>query len=82
MLGPTRGWGDTTVTDTAEKDPIHQGGLMRCCLLTYTEIAPPGGMAKEGDTMRCSYCNERMVLRDGVWKWDNAFGEKRGETRP
>lgn len=54
-----------------EKDPIRYGGLMRCCLKTYDEIAPPRGMAREGDTMACSWCSASMRLRDGAWEWNH-----------
>lgn len=54
-------------------DPIRTGGLMRCCVATYEEIAPPAGMAKDGDTLRCNWCSSRMVLRDGAWEWDRDF---------
>jgi hypothetical protein len=59
---------------TSQKDPICIGGLMRCCLKTYDDIAPSVGMASEGDTLQCSYTDSSlhsMRLRDGAWEWNH-----------
>jgi hypothetical protein len=51
--------------------PIHMGGLMRCCIATWEEIAPPAEQTTEGDTLACSYCSSSMVARDGAWRWNH-----------
>jgi hypothetical protein len=52
--------------------PIKIGGLFRCCLATYDQLAPVASATKEGDTLTCSYCDDgRMVVRNGVWEWDH-----------
>lgn len=52
------------------RDPIRIGGVMRCCIATYEELAPPSHMTKEGDTLSCNWCSSRLIMRDGGWEWD------------
>jgi hypothetical protein len=49
-----------------------QGGLMRCCIQTLTNEAKAGNLADavDGDKLPCFWCQCRMVLDRGVWKWD------------
>lgn len=49
--------------------PIAIGGLFRCCVQTWREIAPGASMTSEGDTLSCSYCNDSMTVRNGEWQW-------------
>ena len=46
------------------------GGLVRCCIQslwdTEFEQAP-----KDGDTVKCNYCPEKMIFHDGAWEWDH-----------
>jgi hypothetical protein len=54
---------------TVEKDPLHIGGVLRCCIETYHEQAPPKGKAKEEDVLVCKYCSDGLIFRDGAWRW-------------
>lgn len=49
--------------------PIRIGGLYRCCIRTYQELAPSANETSEGDTLSCSYCDDAMIVRDGEWQW-------------
>lgn len=48
---------------------VHPGGLMRCCLETWSTVAPPAIKTSEGDTLACNWCSSSMVVKDGVWQW-------------
>ena len=58
--------------------PVAIGGLFRCCIATYDELAPDRSVTKEGDTLRCSHCHDRMIVVNGAWVWDEgwALGER------
>lgn len=47
--------------------PIHIGGLFRCCIATLTDYDGPEA---EGTVVSCRWCQTEMVVRDGVWHFD------------
>lgn len=53
----------------SDRASIRIGGVLRCCIQTANEIAPPLAMLSEGDTLRCSYCSSGLVFRRGAWEW-------------
>ncbi len=59
---------------SSEAWPIAMGGLMRCCIVTYVDKAPPAQHSTVGDNLSCQWCSSLMVLADGadgpVWRWD------------
>lgn len=50
--------------------PLKIGGLLRCCVETWREIAPDAIDTSEGDTLACSYCTGSMIVRGGYWVWN------------
>lgn len=58
------------VVPTSDTFRYAPGGMMRCCIKTLTEMAVEGGGHIEGDKVPCRWCQSRMVLDGGVWKWD------------
>jgi hypothetical protein len=64
------------VVDYAAPPPgtfrYSQGGLMRCCIKTLTDVAREGDDHIEGSELACRWCQTRMILADGVWKWDKS----------
>jgi hypothetical protein len=51
------------------------GGLMRCCIQTLAAYISehPFVEAVEGQVLDCAHesaGNGRLVLRDGVWRWN------------
>jgi len=53
-----------------ERYHVEYGGLMRCCLVSLDDAmiaaeVPP----RENDTHACKFCGNRIVYRDGAWKW-------------
>lgn len=58
------------------------GGLMRCCLQTLMEL--PLDMEVSEDTiLDCTYEGEgsaRMILQDGVWRWNNVSKSKENQN--
>lgn len=53
----------------ASTQPVHTGGLMRCCTLTLREIpaaTPPVEQAE------CNYCHYPLAYSNGHWArdWD------------
>ena len=53
---------------------LRPQGVLRCCAETWSQIAPPASMTKEGDTLRCNWCSDRLIVRDGEWELDRDFG--------
>lgn len=54
------------------------GGLMRCCLQTLIE-APLDMEVEEGCVLDCKFegvGSQRMVLKSGVWIWNNLDEQK------
>jgi hypothetical protein len=48
---------------------VHQGGLMRCCLLSIGANTEP---TEVGSKMTCAYGDTPMIVGDdGAWKWDH-----------
>lgn len=58
-------------------DMVHQGGLMRCCLETISDMYPDGPARKagQGQKLSCKYAQDdpdhQMVFTDGGWRWDH-----------
>lgn len=68
---------DGCCTDPAKAADVgtfryRQGGLMRCCIQTLTDMAKEGGDHVEGESHKCRWCETRMILAEGVWKWDQS----------
>lgn len=59
-------------TPQAQTFKYSQGGLMRCCIRTLTDAAVAGELdgKADGDKLPCRWCQSRMILDRGVWKWD------------
>lgn len=52
------------------------GGVIRCCIATLSEADVE---EKEGEIVKCKYCEDGYVLRDDVWrKW---WKEYKGEMK-
>lgn len=52
---------------------IHIGGLMRCCINTVYTLDPDGDY-QDGE-YDCKYeepGNAQILLKDGVWQWNEA----------
>lgn len=49
-----------------------QGGLMRCCIQTLTGEAKAGNLADavDGSELPCFWCQSKMILDRGVWRWN------------
>lgn len=56
----------------ANERPIHQGGLMRCCLLTLAESKEQ--VTTVGEIIVCKFDNktEMIVGEDEAWRWNYA----------
>lgn len=48
---------------------VRIGGLLRCCIATV-EASEIKKAPKEGDILKCRYCSDQMVWKDGAWEWD------------
>lgn len=46
---------------------LQIGGVMRCCVETINEF--DDSQSKEGDTVKCKYCEDKLTLQDGKWQW-------------
>ena len=55
---------------------LNQGGVMRCCAASlYNSLVTEN----EGDTFECEYCKTRLIVKNGVWQWNQPefpFDEK------
>jgi len=47
--------------------PLHIGGLFRCCIATFSDY---DGADAEGMVIGCRWCQTEMLVRDGVWQFD------------
>lgn len=55
-----------------DKYRVKDGGLMRCCLASLDDaMVAAADPPKDGDTVRCAYCDDAygMVFTDGAWQW-------------
>lgn len=44
---------------------------MRCCMKTLEDKrGPETDLPADGETINCAYCDEPMIIRDGVWRWN------------
>jgi hypothetical protein len=57
----------------------RQGGMMRCCIKTLTELyertvddKTTSVTVAEGAELKCEWCQSRIVFRDGAWEWDKS----------
>ena len=47
---------------------IRPGGLMRCCVQTLNEL-PADRVDREGEVLKCNYCEGWMRFCKGAWEW-------------
>lgn len=53
--------------------PLLPGGVMRCCIDTYSRRAPAAGDTNDGDLIPCDYCTSRLIASAGYWGWDREY---------
>lgn len=56
---------------------INIGGLMRCCIQTIVELDPDKEYI-DGTIIDCKFeadGNKQIVLKDGIWQWNNNYGK-------
>lgn len=67
-----------TTVDENQPLPLLIGGVLRCCIKTYKDLAPSAMFTQEGDTLSCSYCSSRLIVNAGHWGWDRDYDTQRG----
>ena len=50
------------------KKPLAIGGVLRCCAETLDTTSDLE--EKEGDVLPCRWCKGSLIVRDGVWRWN------------
>ncbi len=47
---------------------VNIGGLLRCMFTTLYKLSPDREVT-DGETIKCDFCKQEIVLMHGVWYW-------------
>lgn len=59
--------------------PLDTGGVMRCCIDTWSNYSGPEG---DGTVMQCPGCRHSLIVRAGAWRWNREGENEDGQIRP
>jgi hypothetical protein len=61
------------------KLPLRLGGVMRCCIETLSTTPVT---EEEGEILKCKWCSSSLIVRNGVWEWNQEFKSEYQQEPP